>query len=140
MPPPEDKKGAERLLDTVKYLTKFIPNMSMIMQPIREVMKSGMEFQWGGAQEKAFQEVKEILTKAPVLAYDDVKKPVTVTCDASKSSLGAALLQDDKPVMFASIALTGCGNSVCAYRKRTVGSCICVREVQPVHICQSCGS
>jgi hypothetical protein len=76
------------------------------MQPIREVMKSGVEFQWGGAQEKAFQEVKEILTKAPVLAYYDVKKPVTVTCDASKSGLGAALLQDDKPVAFASRALT----------------------------------
>jgi hypothetical protein len=65
MPPPEDKKGAERLLGTVNYLAKFIPDMSTIMQPIREVMKSGVEFQWGGAQERAFQEVKEILTKAP---------------------------------------------------------------------------
>jgi hypothetical protein len=80
--------------------------MSTIMQSIREVMKSGVEFRWGGTQEKAFQEVKEILTKAPVLAYYDLKKPVTVTCDASKSGLGAALLQDDKPVAFASRALT----------------------------------
>jgi hypothetical protein len=96
MPPPEDKKGVERLHGTVNYLAKFIPNMSTIMQPIREVMKSGVEFQWGGAQEKAFQEVKEILTKTPVLAYYDVKKPVTVTCDASKSGFRAALLQDDK--------------------------------------------
>jgi hypothetical protein len=52
MPPPEDKKGAERLLGTVNYLAKFIPNMSTIMQPIREVMKRDVEFQWGGAQEK----------------------------------------------------------------------------------------
>jgi hypothetical protein len=41
-----------------------------------------------------------------VLAYYDVKKPVTVTCDASKYGLGAALLQEDKPVAFASRALT----------------------------------
>ena len=58
MPPPEDKKGAERLLGTVNYLAKFIPNMSTIMQPIKEIIKSGVKFQWGGAQEKAFQEVK----------------------------------------------------------------------------------
>ena len=107
MPPPEDKKGAERLLGIVhNYLTKFIPNMSTITKPNRELLKDDVEFQWGEAQEKAFQEVKDILTNAPVLAYYDVKKPVTVTCDASKYGLGAALLQEDKPVAFASRALT----------------------------------
>ena len=106
MPPPEDKKGAERLLGIVNYLAKFIPNMSTITKPIRELLKDDVEFQWGEAQEKAFQEVKDILTNAPVLAYYDVKKPVTVTCDASKYGLGAALLQEDKPVAFASRAVT----------------------------------
>ena len=106
MPPPEDKKGAERLLGIVNYLAKFIPNMSTITKPIRELLKDDVEFQWDEAQEKAFQEVKDILTNAPVLAYYDVKKPVTVTCDASKYGLGAALLQEDKPVAFASRALT----------------------------------
>ena len=106
MPPPEDKKGTERLLGVVNYLAKFVPNMSTITKPIRELLRSDVEFQWGDAQEKAFQEVKDVLTKAPVLAYYDVKKPVKVTCDASKCGLGAALLQDDKPVAFASRALT----------------------------------
>ncbi len=80
--------------------------MSTITKPNRELLKDDVEFQWGEAQEKAFQEVKDILTNAPVLAYYDVKKPVTVTCDASKYGLGAALLQEDKPVAFASRALT----------------------------------
>ncbi len=106
MPPPEDKKGDERLLGIVNYLAKFIPNMSTITKPIRELLKDDVEFQWGEAQEQAFQEVKDILTNAPVLAYYNVKKPVTVTCDASKYGLGAALLQEDKPVAFASRALT----------------------------------
>ena len=76
--------------------------MSTITKPIRELLKDDVEFQWGEAQEKTFQEVKDILTNAPVLAYYDVKKPVMVTCDASKYGLGAALLQEDKPVGFAS--------------------------------------
>ena len=36
----------------------------------------------------------------------DVSKPVTVQCDASKSALGAVLLQDNKPVAYASRSLT----------------------------------
>ena len=106
MPPPEDKKGTERLLGVVNYLAKFVPNMSTITKPIRELLRSDVEFQWGDAQKNAFQEVKDVLTKAPVLAYYDVTKPVKVTCDASKCGLGAALLQDDKLVAFASRALT----------------------------------
>ena len=35
-----------------------------------------------------------------------MKKPVTVRCDASKSGLGAVLLQDDKPIAFASRSMT----------------------------------
>ena len=75
--------------------------MSTITKPIRELLKSDVEFQW-----EAFQKINEILTEAPVLAYYDVKKPVTVTCDASKSGLGVTLLQDAKPVAYASRALT----------------------------------
>ena len=33
MPPPTDRKGVERLLGTVKYLAKFVPNMSTVMEP-----------------------------------------------------------------------------------------------------------
>ncbi|CAB3999682.1 retrotransposon-like family member retr-1, partial [Paramuricea clavata] len=63
-------------------------------------------YELGSRQEESFQKIKEILTAAPVLVYYDVCKPVTITCDASKSGLGAVLLQDSKPVAYASRALT----------------------------------
>ena len=106
MPQPTCKKDAERLLRMVNYFAKFIPQMSMITDPIRKVMKSDVEFKCGKQQEEAFRQIKEILTAAPVLAYYDVKRPVTITCDASKSGLGAVLLQEGKPVAYASRALT----------------------------------
>ena len=34
MPPHTDKKGVERLIGTVNYLAKFIPNMPIITIPI----------------------------------------------------------------------------------------------------------
>ena len=106
MPPPVDKKGVERLLGTINYLAKFIPNMSTITHPIRELLKSDNKFAWEEPQIKAFSEIKQVLSVAPVLAYFDVKKPVIITCDASQSGLGALLLQDNKPVAYASRALT----------------------------------
>ena len=41
-----------------------------------------------------------------MITYFDVKKPITMTCDVSQSGLGALLLQDSKPVVYASRALT----------------------------------
>ena len=46
--------------------------------------------------------VKEMIISAPVLAYYDVTKPVVIQCDAPKRGLGAALLQEGRPVAFSS--------------------------------------
>ena len=105
MPAPSDKKGVERLLGTVNYLAKFIPDMSTKTLPIRDLLKKDVTFEWGSPQDRAFQKIKEILSAAPVLAFYDVTKPVVITCDASKSGLGAALLQKNKPIAYASRAL-----------------------------------
>ena len=106
MPPPTDKKGVERLLGTINYLAKFIPNMSTETHPIRELLKSDVRFCWEKPQEKAFDKIKAILSAEPVLTFYDVHKPVIISCDASQSGLGAILLQDTKPIAYASRALT----------------------------------
>ena len=106
MPAPTDRKGVMRILGTVNYLSKFIPNMSQVTEPIRLLLRQYIEFQWNFKQETAFNQIKDILTSNPVLKYFGVSKPVTVQCDASKSGLGAVLLQDNQPVAYASRLLT----------------------------------
>lgn len=56
--------------------------------------------------DKAFQELKSILTSKPVLKYYDVNKPVVLSVDASQDGLGSVLLQENLPVAYASRALT----------------------------------
>jgi transposase InsO family protein len=106
MPHPTDKKGIERLLGTVNYLAKFIPNMSEITAAIRMLLKKEVMFEWTHSQEKAMERIKAILSTSPVLAFFDPSKPITISCDASKSGLGAVCIQDGKPVAFASRAMT----------------------------------
>jgi len=106
MPPPKYKRGVECLLGTSNYLAKFISNMSTVTQPIWELLKKDNVFEWQSPQEHAFVKIKGILSMSPVLAFYDVTKPVVITCDVSKSGLGALLLQEGKPVAYASRALS----------------------------------
>lgn len=49
--------------------------------------------------------MKSQLTKAPILSYFNPEKELVVQVDSSKNGLGAVLLQDGKPIEFASRSL-----------------------------------
>ena len=57
------------------------------------------------AQQTAFDKMKQLITLAGTLAYYDVQKETTLEVDASKHGLGAALMQEGKPVAYASKSL-----------------------------------
>lgn len=96
----------QRFLGMVQYLTKFIKNMSEKTQPLRELLKSDVEWVWTDRQDAAFSEIKAMLLSAPVLKFYDVTQDVVIQADASSYALGAALFQGDRPVAYVSRALT----------------------------------
>ena len=61
MPPPTDRKGVERILGTLNYVAKFVPDMSRITQPIRELLKQDTQFIWEYEQEAAFEHDYQLL-------------------------------------------------------------------------------
>ena len=106
MPEPGDAKAVQRLLGSVNYLAKFVPHLSDILEPLRRLMDKDTEWCWLHIHQEAFDRMKKALVSTPVLQYYDVKKPVSIQCDASDGGLGAGLLQDGLPVVYASRALT----------------------------------
>ena len=108
MPPPSNKAEVQTILGMVNYLSKFAPKLAEITSPMRAILNKDVEFAWDQPQIAAFQKVKEILTRSPgpILSYYDPTKDLTLQVDASKYGLGAVLLQDDKPVAYASKSLT----------------------------------
>ena len=50
MPKPEDKKDAQRLLGLINYVGKFIPNLSELTAPLRELLVKNKPWQWGKSQ------------------------------------------------------------------------------------------
>ncbi|CAC5417168.1 unnamed protein product [Mytilus coruscus] len=105
MPCPTDVTGVKRLCGMVQCMAKFLPDLSNDLAPIRELTRKEAPWKWSDECEAAFQTVKKRLTEAPILSYFDVNKEVVLQVDSSKSGLGAVLMQEGKPVEFASRAL-----------------------------------
>ena len=105
MPPPTNKKELQTVLGMITYLSKFAPQLSETTKPMRDLLKDDIEFSWDKPQEEALHKVKQIITAQPVLAFFDPRKPITLQVDASKHGLGATLMQERKPVAFASKSL-----------------------------------
>lgn len=108
MPKPQDKSALLRFLGMVRYLAKFVPNLSETSAPLRKLLKSGVEWHWETPLQKSFEALKSQLSNAPVLRYFDVNKAVTLSVDASSEGLGAVILQEEHPVAYGSRSLTDC--------------------------------
>ena len=80
--------------------------MSELSEPLRRLTKQNTVWAWESEQQQAFEKIKHALTTLPVLTYFDKNKEHIIQTDASKMGLGAVLLQEGQPVVYASRALT----------------------------------
>ena len=106
MLPPTCKKHVLSFIGMVNYLSKFSVRLSELAEPIRELSKDKVPFNWGPEHHVAFKQMKKEIVRAPILAYYNPKKETILQTDASIKGLGACLLQDQKPVYFVNKALT----------------------------------
>ena len=67
MPRPKDKQGVQRCLGMATYLAKFIPRYSDISAPMRQLIEKHTAWCWEQEQENSFNEVKRLVSTAPVL-------------------------------------------------------------------------
>ena len=68
-------------------------DFSTVAAPLNELTKKGVSFVWGEAQDHAFDELKCLLTSAPLLALPDFSKQFEVECDASGIGISGVLMQ-----------------------------------------------
>ena len=59
-------------------------------------------FSWIPEATKAFEDIKEAMCKAPILATPDFTKTFIMECDASRNGIGAMLMQEGIPIPFES--------------------------------------
>ena len=106
LPAPTNVTELQEFLGMVTYLSPFIHGLSTLTTPLRELLKKDANFTWNASYESTFEQIKEAVVSDTTLRYFDPSLPVTIQVDASQVGLGAALLQNGKPIAFASKALT----------------------------------
>ena len=104
---PGDVETMRSFLGLVNYLNRFSPCLAELSEPLREICRQDMEFELTESVHVALSRTKEEISKNVTLPYFNPGRPTTLQTDASKKGLGAVILQDSRPVMFASWALTG---------------------------------
>ena len=106
LPSPTNITELQEFLGLVTYLSPFIPGLSTMTDPLRELLKKDTDFSWNRTYDTTFEWIKEAVISDTTLRYFNPSLPMTIQVDASQVGLGAALLQNGKPVAFASKALT----------------------------------
>ena len=87
-------------------MAKFLPKLSELSEPLRNLTKEETQFIWSDVQEDAFSKLKKMLTEPPLLRYYDLEEEVTIESYSSDYCMGAVPLQAGRPVAFASHTLT----------------------------------
>jgi hypothetical protein len=106
LPTPDNKQSLMRFIGMVTFLGRWLPHLADIKRPLCQLLREDVDWNWSREHDESVRQIKALLTSAPVLRYFDLSKQAVIQCDASGQGLGAVLLQDDRPIAYASRALT----------------------------------
>ena len=96
LPFPQTLTQLRAAVGLFSYYRKFVPQFAKIAKPMTELMTKRQEFKWNKEAQGAFEKLKKMMTRAPILAYPDEEKEFILITDASGTGLGAVLLQKDE--------------------------------------------
>ena len=104
---PSCKKDVDIFMGLVNYFGRYIENFAEKARLLNEVRGKSKNFEWGVLQQRAFDKLKLVLSRYPVVKIFDPLKSTVLTTDASEKSISGILTQDGHPVMYLSKKLTG---------------------------------
>ena len=109
--PPSNQKELRSFLGMITYCSKFLPNFAIITEPLRNLLKKDVPWEWNRQHQNTFVKLKEILLNSESLSYFDGSAYTEISTDASPVGVGAVLMQMQsdgtmRPVSYASRSLS----------------------------------
>ena len=104
-PIPTSRKELARFLGMAGYYRNFCLNFSDIAAPLTNLLSKKVKFVWTDDCQLAFDKVKLLFQKSPVLKSPDYEKPFKLIIDSSDVGTGSVLVQEasdglDHPVSY----------------------------------------
>jgi hypothetical protein len=113
MTPPNNVSELKSFIGMINFYGKFVQNLSEYLAPLYELLRKHRKWSWSVEQNRAFVQVKRLLSEAPVLGHYDAARELVLTCDAGPRGVGAVLAMrarsrgaPDTVIAYASRALT----------------------------------
>ena len=96
-PKPSTAKELRRYLGMFNFYRRFVPSASMLQAPLTALLegnaKGNKQIHWTTDATQAFEQTKEQLADATLLAHPKAGAPLAIFTDASDTAVGAALQQ-----------------------------------------------
>ena len=100
--PPKNVSEVRSFLSLVGYYRKFVEGFSKIAAPLTKLTRKDVKYDWVEGCQQSFEELKDRLTSAPILAFPNRRNGFVVYSDASRQGLGCVLMQNDRVIAYAS--------------------------------------
>ena len=94
-PVPQNVTELQSFLGSVNYLSHFIAGLSQLYRPLQALIKKNSEYIWTAVHDKAFQDLKDMVSEDCLIQFYNPHKPLFIECDASKQGIGCVMLQPD---------------------------------------------
>ena len=106
MKPPTTTKEVRSFVGMINYYRDMWIRRSEILSPLTKLCSTGTKFSWSEEQQKAFEQIKKIVSQEVLLAYPNFNELFEIYTDASDYQLGAVISQQNKPIAFYSRKLS----------------------------------
>ena len=97
---PQNKKDVRKFVGMVNYYRDMWIRRSDILAPLTKLCSKTAKWEWKEEQQKAFNDMRKLISREVLLAYPQFDKEFTIHTDASHTQLGAVISQDGKPIAF----------------------------------------
>ena len=91
---PDSVEGVQLFLGFANFYRRFIEGYSKLTHPLTDLTKMLEKFFWSDECARAFEELKQRCTSAPLLRHYDPELPCIIECDASDFAIGTVLSQE----------------------------------------------
>ncbi|XP_015939616.1 uncharacterized protein LOC107465138 [Arachis duranensis] len=95
LPYPSSVREVRSFLGHAEFYRRFIKDFSKIALPLSRLLQKDVDFEFDSECVKAFEELRRVLTMAPIVRGPNWMLPFEIMCNASNHAIGAALAQRD---------------------------------------------
>jgi hypothetical protein len=129
-PTPSSITELRAFLGLTGYYRKFVSKYGILAKPLTNILRL-KAFQWSTEAQQAFDNIKQAMTKTPVLALPNFQLQFTVETDACAEGIGAVLMQQGQPIAYLSKALGQKHKALSIYEKEFIALIMAVEKWRP---------